>query len=70
MDQVVVLEEVKCVQILDVFILKVESIELTESMGMEWSKNKRSKMTMVFELRTKGKSAEMIRDHRDGESRF
>lgn len=55
MDQVVVLEELKRVQILGVFILMVEPIELTDSIGMEWRKSKRSKMTVVFGLRTKGK---------------
>lgn len=43
LDQVVVLEEMKCVQILNVFILKVESIEPIDSMGRGWRKKQEVK---------------------------
>lgn len=50
----------KSVQILVVFILMVEPIEFTDSMGMGWRK-KREVMTVVFGLRTKGKRYCLLR---------
>jgi hypothetical protein len=45
------LEDLRSVQTLSVFILKVEPVELAVNMGIGWRERNMSRMTMVFDIR-------------------